>query len=202
MISYRIFIAHVSEDEQLARYICDNLKNIEEFHPYLAQDYPSPGDNFKERIQNSIEDSNFFIVIMSKIALYNQWVNQELGYACAIKNIKRDFSSSDLRLKGFITRDSEDIIFSDKYSQEFLIASIIVAIRNSINKLSGDKLRFIVRCKYCLDVNDLPSKYISFLPAHEVINEAIEMGYNSWHTDCPICGNTNHSNILTWDQME
>ena len=205
----RIFIAHTSEDEPQAREICDGLKNIVQFQPYLAQDYPMPGENFKERIQNSIEDSAFFIVILSKNALSNQWVNQELGYACAIKKRKRGFqiipiSSSDLILKGFITRDSEDLILLEKYrGHEEIIADIIYTIRHGINALSDKKLRFTVKCKHCKDELNLPFKYAPFLPAHEVIYDSVvEMGYNSWSTECPNCKNENFTNIFTWGQMD
>ncbi|GAG70259.1 unnamed protein product, partial [marine sediment metagenome] len=87
MKSYRIFIAHTSENQEYARYICSSLSNIVEFEPYLAQDYPIYGENFKYRIQNAIEKCNVFIVCFSESALPNQWVNQELGYACARNRI-------------------------------------------------------------------------------------------------------------------
>ncbi|MCJ7573068.1 toll/interleukin-1 receptor domain-containing protein, partial [Candidatus Bathyarchaeota archaeon] len=84
LVEYRIFIAYASEDTAFAGQIRNSLSKISEFRPYLANEYPIYGSNFKERIQNAIQDSNYLIVILTKDGVASQWVNQELGYACAI----------------------------------------------------------------------------------------------------------------------
>jgi len=206
--NYPIFIAHASEDEPLARTIYENLDYIVEFHPYLAQDFANYGEDFKERIQNVISQSRFFIVIFSTTAIPNQWVNQELGYACAEKKRRRTFriiplSQSHLSLKGFITRDSDDIIFYDKYSEEELIATIIFTIRSNIyNGLSYGNLRFTVRCQNCKDKRNLSTTYTPYLPDQKTLNEAITEDHTYWYTICPSCGEYNYSNIFTFKQID
>jgi len=209
MVKYQIFIAHTSKNEEYARYICSNLSNIVEFEPYLAQDYPSYGDNFKDRIQNAIENCNVFIVCFSESALINQWVNQELGYACAVRkrNPRRHhiipISRSDLDLRGMITRHSEDILFEDKYSPEELIANIILSIRNHIpGGHSYGSLHFMVKCKQCRDNVNLPTEYPILLPDQHTLLRTIEAEEDTWYSACPSCGHRNYVNIYTWNRSE
>jgi len=206
MAQQKIFIAHTSVNEDYAREICNSLSRIVEFSPYLAQDYPSFGDSFKDRIQNAIENCKFFIVCFSASALPNQWVNQELGYACAVKRRKPDafhiipISQSNLDIKGMITRDSEDILFEDKFTPENLIASIILAIRLKIYKgLDYGTLHYKVTCRHCTDHKNLPTIYHVSLPEHRDILRTIETGETSWHSLCISCKQSNYSNILTWE---
>jgi hypothetical protein len=206
--NYPIFIAHTTQDENLARFICRSLDNIVEFHPYLAQDYFDPGENFKERIQTAIHQSRFFIVILSQTALTNQWVNQELGFACSVKKAKpRNYnivplSQSHLQLKGFITKDTEDIIMYDRENDNSLMGKIIFTLRSKLyNGLSHRNLRFNVRCEYCLNKTNLPTINTIYLPDHNTLNEAIGAGHDSWFANCPNCGNQNYSNIYTWNQI-
>ena len=209
MKSYRIFIAHTSENEEYARYICSSLSNIFEFEPYLAQDYPSYGENFKDRIQDAIENCNIFIVCFSESALPNQWVNQELGYACAVKkrNPKHHhiipISRTGLDLRGMITHDSVDILFEDKYSQEVLIANIILSIRNIIpGGHTYGTLHFRVKCKECQDNLNLPTEYSFPLPEQTNLLRAIEAKEDMWYSICPDCGHRNYSDIYTWNESE
>jgi len=205
--NYPIFIAHTSDDEPFARYIYENLGNIVEFQPYLSQDYLSPGNDFRDRIQNAIDHSRTFIVILSKSAITNQWVNQELGYACAVKKRNRNFqiiplSHSDINLKGFITRKSEDIIFYDEYSDERLIAELIAIIRLNIPYGSSHgTLRVRIKCEHCIDNVNLPTMYTPYLPDHETLIRAVNEGHDVWYSPCPSCEKLNWSNIFAWKQV-
>lgn len=209
MVKHHIFIAHTSKNEEYARMICSSLSNIVEFEPYLAQDYPSYGENFKDRIQNAIENCNIFIVCFSESALTNQWVNQELGYACAVrkKNPRRyhiiPISRSDLDLRGMITHDSVDILFEDKYSPEELVANIILSMRNKI--LGGHKygsLHFKVICKNCRDNLNLPTEYQVPLPEQQNLLRTISTDEDTWYSTCPNCDHRNYVNIYTWNESE
>ena len=67
-----IFIAYAHEDEAMAIRVRDSLARIKELIPYLAVDYPTPGENFKERIMNAIENCDFFIVFLANNGLKSQ----------------------------------------------------------------------------------------------------------------------------------
>jgi len=209
MKSYRIFIAHTSENEEYARYICSSLSNIVEFDPYLAQDYSSYGENFKDRIQDAIENCNIFIVCFSESALPNQWVNQELGYACAVK--KRNprhyhiipISRTDLDLRGMITRHTEDILFEDKFSPEELVANIILSIRNIIPRgHTYGVLHVMVKCKHCVDNLNLPTEYQMNLPEQRNLLRTISTNEDTWYSKCPNCGHRNYVDIYTWNESD
>ncbi len=208
MTTYQIFIAHCSIDEPFAIRLRNCLSNIVEFEPYLAQDYPSFGDSFKDRIMNAIENCSVFICCLSKSALNNQWVNQELGYASAVKKRKSNYqiiplSEDGLDLKGMITSDSEDILFMDKYGDDEFLANIILSIRNKIWRGHNyGALHFRVKCKHCVDTIKLPREYNVALPEHNILRRAIDEGSTWWQTECPVCSGRNCSSIFTWGYVD
>ena len=207
MAQYSIFIAHTSEDITLANSICTALNRIWEFNPYLATNFPSYGENFKERIQNVIERSNFMIVLLTESGIKNQWVNQEVGYACAIKKKNKrlkiiPISISGINLKGFITRDSEDILFLDKYSLKFLIANIVNGIRNNIpNGYREGSLNIKLICKVCKDKSGLPFQWKGSVPSSDAIIRTIESDNPLWTYNCPKCGEKVVVDITDFEQI-
>ena len=208
MVTHLIFIAHSSKNEPYARMIRDSLSNIVEFQPYLAQDFSSFGDSFKERIQDAIEKCSFFICCLSKSGLESQWVNQELGYACAVKNQRKDYhinpiSNTNLTLKGMITRDSEDILYQDKNSEEELIAKIVWSIRNKIRYGHNfGTLHFKVKCPSCRDRSNLPTEYQVVVPTQIDLNRMMREGSLNLMSRCPKCKWGTHTNIQTWNESD
>jgi len=207
LVEYRIFIAYTSEDTAFAGQIKNSLSKIREFRPYLAVEYPIPGENFKERIQNAIQDSNYFIVILTKDGVASQWVNQELGYACAIRRKKGDFhiiplSSSDINLKGFITKDSDDLLLLDKHSNfAFIIANIILSIRNTIQNGEKEGIFSIeYTCPVCVDDKGFPLKNFGQIPSSNDITRFIEAGNHLAVYPCSRCSRKININILTFEQ--
>ena len=82
---YKTFIAYANEDNKIAQLIHDSLSTIAELQPYKAENYPSYGEEFKQRIQAEIINSFFMIVLLTKKGRASQFVNQELGFAVATK---------------------------------------------------------------------------------------------------------------------
>ncbi len=214
-LTYKTFIAYAKEDNELAQLILDSLATIAELQPYKAENYPVYGEEFKQRIQSEIINSFFMIVLLTEKGKESQFVNQELGFAIAVKIFNRQVvkpkldpnkdipiiipvSQDGVMLKGFITKDSNDILFMDNYSIELVVANIILAIRNRIKKgLDGKTLTLKISCECCSNQkNGLPTQYEMHLPEVDVFRKLISKN-KPLETICPICKNVNLLNSCT-----
>jgi hypothetical protein len=203
-LTYNIFISYAGGDNDLAQLLYDSLEKIKQFRPYKAENYLSFEEGFKQRIQNEIINSHFVILLMTENGKSSQFVNQELGYALAVKfynkavvkaklDPNRDIpiiipvSQRGVELKGFITKDSDDILFLENYSSlRHCIADIIGSLRNTIpNGLADKTLTIKVTCSGC-DKNGLPFEYEGYLPRHEVIRKHIQDNV-PLKSKCPKC---------------
>ena len=204
-----------NEDNKIAQLIHDSLSTIAELQPYKAENYPSYGEEFKQRIQAEIINSFFMIVLLTKKGRASQFVNQELGFAVATKIFNKQVvkpkldpnkdlpiiipvSQKGITLKGFITKDSNDILFMDNYSIELVVANLILAIRNRIHKgLYSKTLTLKISCESCSDrKNGLPTLYEIYLPQIQVIRKLISQNM-PLETVCPKCKNLNLLNSCT-----
>lgn len=204
-MNYNIFISYAGEDNNLAQLLYDSLGRIVQFRPYKAENYLSFEEGFKQRIQNEIINSFFMIALLTEKGKSSQFVNQELGFALAVKfyntavvKAKLDpnrnipviipVSQKNVDLKGFITKDSNDILFLENYNSfELVIADIILSLRTIIPKgLGGKTLSIKVSCCGC-DKNGLPFEYEGYLPQHDVIRKNIHENI-PLRSKCPNCG--------------
>ena len=207
MVQRGIFIAYADEDKAMATQVRDSLGRINEFRPYLAADYPAAGENFKDRIMNAIAACHCFVVFLTENGIKSQWVNQELGYACAVKKRKMTYriipiSESYLILKGFITKDTEDLIFLDKYNFEYIIANIFIQIRLSIpNSLREGGLNVKYYCPSCKDRHGFPLEMIGRLPSHNNYMKALELGNIEWYYPCSQCQRKICLKLTTFEQI-
>ena len=202
MTTYQIFIAHSSEDDPLAYNVKNALSKIYEFRPYLAEDYKIPGENFKLRIQKAIQGSRCFIVLLTENGMKSQWVNQELGFAVAKKRkiIPITYSNCASKLKGFITKDSDDLIFIDK-REALLLNDILLEIRRTIIKgLNIGVLNIILSCSNCTDNKGLAFKQITYLPSHKEILQCFDEGKYILNGRCTNCNSHLPFNLFTFQQ--
>jgi len=204
-----IFIAYAHEDRDLAIRVRDSLERINEFRPYLAADYPAAGENFKERIMNAIWGCNVFIVFLTENGMKSQWVNQELGYACRVKKQKKGnfriipVTKHNLNLKGFITTDTQDVLFLDDNDFEYIIANIFIQIRLSIynaSRIGGLNVKHY--CTSCTDVQGLPIELISSLPSHEDYVKALSLGNIEWYHQCHRCQRKIWFKLTTFEKIK
>jgi hypothetical protein len=216
---YNIFISYASADNNLAQLLCDSLGRIVQFKPYKAENYLSFDVGFKQRIQGAIINSFFVIALLTESGKSSQFVNQELGYALAVKfynkiikaklNPNRDIpiiipiSRKNVDLRGFITKDSEDIIFLENYkSNELLVADIIFFLRKSIYKgFKGKTLDLNVYCSNCHDKKGLPTGFKVNLPEVEITNDLIRKN-KALKCKCPMCGEIVSVNSRTYLPLE
>jgi hypothetical protein len=203
-LSYNIFISYSGEDNGLAQLLHDSLGRIVQFRPYKAENYLSFQEEFKKRIQDEIINCNFVIVLLTENGKSSQFVNQELGFALAVSVYNRvvkakldpnrnmpiiiPVSQKRVELKGFITKDSNDLLFLDKYaSPELFVAEIIACIRHFIPK--GEKGKTIavkVTCPDCHDKNGLSLTYEGYLPPVDVMWDLIRKN-QPLKSECPKC---------------
>lgn len=200
---YNLFIGYAGQDKQYAEFVWTCLSQISEIRPYLAEITPNYGENFKDRIMNVLDSTNFMVVFLTKNGVQSQWVNQEIGYAFAVKRKKQELkiipiSLSNVQLKGLITKDTEDILFVDNLPLDRVVSNIIYQIRNSIpNGWNRDKFTWIIKCNHCLDKEGVPLKYNCYLPSDAVIKDAYAKNSFILDSICPKCNGKNYVNVLS-----
>jgi len=210
-MSYRTFITYSGEDENLAQWIYDSLGRIVQIQPYKAEIYPDYGEDFKKRLQDELYESHFMVVLLTNNGIHSQWVNQEIVFAYALKTRLRPLykgrphiipiSQKQTELKGFITKDSIDILFLEDFSDfENVIANIIFTIRKYIPRgLEKRVLRALVTCSNCVDEEGLPFEYENFIPSHETIRKIMESDPQPlWAYSCPSCHTKNAIDARTF----
>jgi len=210
-MSYRAFIGYSSEDEELAQYIHDCLGRIIQIQPYKAEIYLEFGEDSKKKLQNELDNSYFMVVLLTDRGMYSQWVNQEIGYAYALKRRLKPalrglphiipISESQLKSKGFITKDTIDIIFLDKFPLELVIANVVSTMRKHIPRgLEKGTLALRTTCSDCVDEENLPSEYESLMPSAETIYKTIELSplQPFFEFPCPYCNAKNVIDIRTF----
>jgi len=205
-MNYKVFIGYSSEDNDKAQYIHDCLGSIVQLLPYKAELYQAYGEDFKQRIQRQLEESYFMVVLLTNSGKNSQWVNQEIGYAYALKKrprllpAQRDLphiipiSESQLRLKGFITKDTMDILFLNNFPNfELIVANIILHIRQYIPRgIEEGFLRLRVTCSNCFDKKGFPYEYDNALvPDVESIQKIVQSGEPIVEYTCPKCKTKN-----------
>jgi hypothetical protein len=201
---YNIFISYASEDNNLAQLLYDSLGRIVQFRPYKAENYLNFNEDFKQRIQAALIDSDFVIALLTKKGKSSQFLNQELGFALAVKFYNRavvkakldpnkdmpiiiPVSQKGVRLKGFITKDSNDLLFLDKYaSPELFVAEIIACLRHSVKGEKGKKLKMKVTCPNYHDKDGLSLTYEEYLPHVDVMWGLIRKN-QPLKSECPKC---------------
>lgn len=85
----KIFISYAGEDKAMAKYISDEVnKQIGySFFCQLVEDRKEGDTTFTENIVKYFRDCNIFIVLLTRNSIINQFVNQEWGYAKALKEL-------------------------------------------------------------------------------------------------------------------
>ena len=202
-----VFIGHSNKDKQSAHnfFIC--LQKIVPFIPYMAEYYTNPGEDYKDRIMVQLEQSTFIIFLLTENGINSQWVNQEIGYAYALRKKNKvtpiilPISSNKLELKGLITKDSDDILFSEDFlDYKWEIYNVIAKIRSRIDK-GFDKGTFRIRVT-CLSCNDekenLPFEFQAEFPSQKTLDRSILANQITYTVSCPQCHTKIPLDIRTW----
>jgi hypothetical protein len=101
----KVFISYSAEDSVKLKALSKALgKSKRRFLPIIIENRKLPGKPLYEKVKEGILETPFFIPIMTRSSIKNQWVNQEIGFAVAnYRNIFPIVEKSIVkRLKGFI----------------------------------------------------------------------------------------------------
>ncbi len=102
----KVFISFCEPDRKMMTNLKNALKKSELLQPIVIEDKREGTKDLSDLIIKGINESNYYISILSKVSMTTQWVNQELGYAIS-RNGKLEIipiveSTIIHDLKGFI----------------------------------------------------------------------------------------------------
>lgn len=150
------------------------------------------------------------VVLLTNNGKNSQWVNQEIGFAYALKRRPQrqykdlphiiPISEKKVQLKGFITKDTMDILFLDNFQYfEDVVGNIIFTIRRYISRgLEEGILHHRITCSKCVDKKGFPYEWSPLVPAHEDIVKAIRLNEYIFTYDCPKCKTKNSVDARTF----
>jgi hypothetical protein len=209
-MDFKVFIGYAKEDDDKASYIFSCLNGIVGIQPYKAEFFKECGEDFKEKIQRELTDSHLMIVLLTENGKNSQWVNQEIGYAYALKKRRHSeyenlpniipISLKNVNLKGFITTDTLDFLFLDDYpSFELLMANIINQIRWRVPRgYEEGTLQLRVTCFNCVDEKNFPFVWVTKLPSQEDVTRAIQQNRCWLQYTCPQCKRPDYVDVRTF----
>jgi hypothetical protein len=125
------------------------------------------------------------VVLLTENGKNSQWVNQEIGFAYALKKrperLQKELpfiipiSQRHVTLKGFITKDTNDLLILDDFSSfEYVVANIVLAIRSYIRRgLEAGFLKLQITCSKCVDKKGFPYEFHANIPDNETLQKAI-----------------------------
>lgn len=109
MKSINIFISYCSEDKNKMKSLDKATEKTEGLKSIVVSNKRSPKKSLTEKVKEGIKESNYVVPILTKMSISNQWVNQEIGYAEALKKDVYPIVEEDVfkKLKGFIHMNLE-----------------------------------------------------------------------------------------------
>jgi hypothetical protein len=104
-MNMKIFISYSNEDSKKLKSLSEALRHsTKKFRPIIIEKRKDPGKPLSEKVKAGIQETPFFISMLTRSSITNQWVNQELGFAIGDdRNIYPIVETSIVNnLKGFI----------------------------------------------------------------------------------------------------
>lgn len=149
-----VFLSHSEQDADLIALVQFSIERLG-LDVHVEEERGNYGEEVVGLVQEAIEDCECFLVILTEESITSPWVNQEIGYACALEktmlpvwvgNVRVHMSGMIAGKKG-VKSKSEDGDFPEMMDriQRFLIDFF-------------DIDSFIVQCEECGNVEewDLP----------------------------------------------
>jgi hypothetical protein len=181
-----MYLSHAPEDEALALAIARSLSRIGA-EPY----FPSRTSTIQTN-NDQINDSNCFIPILTENGFKSPYVNQELGYATARKNLGLFPFVEKSQSTQTISRSTEIIEF-DPNNLNDAIYHLISAVRDYVGRNEWIELTLgfvTIHCRRC------GRCYTESLPSQEAIAKAIE-AKESFVSNC-VCNTINYYSPKTF----
>lgn len=107
----KVFISFCEADRNRMKNLKKAILKFELIEPVIVEDKREGAKDLSELVIKSIEESDYFITIISENSINSQWVNQELGFAKArekkIEIIPLIQDTAFNNLKGFIHKNMQ-----------------------------------------------------------------------------------------------
>lgn len=173
-----VFISHSEQDKDLISLVARSIERLDlDVYVEMFEEYY--GEDVVELVQEAIEFCECFLVILTEKSVKSQWVNQEIGYACALEKTIIPVRIGNVKVSGMIAslkgikskiEDLDDMIGKIK---NFLIGRF-------------DVDSFLVECDHCGEEGewDLPDEEAHFLMRRKGLPTVHE------------CANCEHENLI------
>lgn len=131
----KVFISHSHKDKEVVRRLADDLRRYD-FDVWLDEDLISPGEQWTDKINESLESSDVVLIIMSHNTSKSRFQNSEIAFAVASqrkhpsKRVIPILIEKNAELPFFL----RDIVYCDLSSKdqyESNLASLIQALSKS-----------------------------------------------------------------------
>jgi hypothetical protein len=101
---FKVFISYSEDDKKKMVTLRNKLKRNSSFEPIIVADRRMSSTLLSEKVAWAIEETDILVPILTDKALFNQWVNQEIGYAKAKRKLIWPIIGDNTidKMKGFV----------------------------------------------------------------------------------------------------
>ena len=82
-----IFISYCTKDNNKMKAFAKAIDKTKEFRAVIAAKEKTVLKPLSDKVKNGIKKSKYFVPILTKNSIKNQWVNQEIGYVESLKDV-------------------------------------------------------------------------------------------------------------------
>jgi len=189
----KVFLSYATQDLDIVNTIAQSLKRIG-IEPYIADRQVGAGLRLADKIVANIADSNCFVPVLTHNSERSHWVNQEIGYAQALRDylFTVPLAEDHSMMRGFL--EGVECVSLLRYDLDDTIYRLMLRLRDHINRHFSVLRYLTTNCSSC------KIDYVSTLPTQEDINQAIERAA-VFPISCPKCKSTNKLEPRTFRQV-
>lgn len=105
----KIFLSYSELDKNKLKALRDAIKKREELDPIVVAERRKVGQSLSEKVKECMHEADCLMPILTRHSINNQWVNQEIGFAEALKRTIIPLVEKGLldKLKGFIHKQMD-----------------------------------------------------------------------------------------------
>ncbi len=81
-----VFLSHSELDADLIKLVMVSIERLD-LDVVVEEERDNYGDEVVESVQDALKDCDCFVVILTERSIKSPWVNQEIGYACALGKV-------------------------------------------------------------------------------------------------------------------